>query len=102
MKYPVFVSQVLTFVGFFLLCLKFRFVLWAWLIHIYYFRQDLDETKQLNMVAFTFSQDGSHPDVKSKALSYDQLTYMQVNETIMNLFFMVKYYWIDQWFWFLY
>lgn len=96
MKYPVFVSQVLTFVGFFLLWLKFTFVFWAWLTHIYYFCKDLDESKQLNMVPFTFSQDGSHPDVKSKALSYNQLTYMQVNGTIVTLFFMVKYYSIDQ------
>lgn len=65
-------------------------------MHIYYFCKDLDDTKQLNMVAFTFSQDGSHPAVKSKALSYDQLTYMQVNGTIVTLFFMVKYHWIDQ------
>jgi hypothetical protein len=48
------------------------------------------------MVAFTFSQDGSHPDVKSKALSYNQLTYMQVNGTIVTLVFMVKYFGIDQ------
>jgi alpha-1,3-mannosyl-glycoprotein beta-1,2-N-acetylglucosaminyltransferase len=29
------------------------------------------------------SQDGSHPDVKSKALSYDQLTYMQVTVVLL-------------------
>lgn len=27
-----------------------------------------------------FSQDGADPNVKSKALSYDQLTYMQVHD----------------------
>lgn len=29
-------------------------------------------------MAFTLSQDGTNPDVKSKALSYDELGYMQV------------------------
>lgn len=36
-----------------------------------------------SMVAFIFSQDGSHPGVRSKALSYDQLTYMQVTVVLL-------------------
>ena len=31
-----------------------------------------------------YSQDGSNPDVKNKALSYDRLTYMQVSEGILH------------------